>query len=222
MPLLAALIPVLVSAWGIQYVQDIQHWISQNPNASLLIVSLVSIFTMAMALIPTTIVAISAGFFFGWKAFLPLLICYPLAAILGRFLGLFWFRSFETQVSSKHQAWLDELSQQPFYLLVMSRLSPALPFAMSNILLGQISLSWSTYIWATLIGMLPRSLLSFWIGMQISDLMAYLESSQSVPLERWIVLGLLLLSSLALSILFGRIWRRLGKRKDDSEIEAQI
>ncbi|MEL6589684.1 MAG: VTT domain-containing protein, partial [Bacteroidota bacterium] len=100
-------------------------------------------------------------------------------------------------------------------LLVMARLSPALPFAMSNILLGQISLSWKTYIGATMLGMLPRSLLSFWIGMQISDLLGYLESSESVPLERWIVLGLLLVSSLALSILLGRIWRRLGKKQKD-------
>lgn len=213
--MLAALIPVIVSAWGIQYVPQIQDWISANPRSSLWIVSGISIFTMALAIIPTTIVAISAGFFFGWPAFIPLLFCYPLAAILGRYCGLFWFRTFETQLSERHQLWLDELSQNPFYLLVMARLSPALPFAMSNILLGQISLSWKTYIGATMLGMLPRSLLSFWIGMQISDLLGYLESSESVPLERWIVLGLLLVSSLALSILLGRIWRRLGKKQKD-------
>lgn len=213
--MLAALIPVLVSAWGVQYVSQVQDWIGVNPRSSLWIFSLLSIFAMALAIIPTTIVAISAGFFFGWSAFLPLLLCYPLAAIIGRYGGLFWFRSFETQLSERHQQWLDELSQNPFYLLVMARLSPALPFAMSNMLLGQISISWKTYIGATMLGMLPRSLLSFWIGMQISDLLTYLESSESVPLERWIVLGLLLISSIALSILFGRIWRRLGKRQDD-------
>ncbi|MEM6344546.1 MAG: VTT domain-containing protein [Bacteroidota bacterium] len=207
------LLPLTLSAFGFQYIKQLLLWIEQAPHWGLLVFSLLSVLTMAFALSPTTFVALLAGFLFPGEYFFSLLITYPIAALLGRFLGLHWFRFFQAELMGSNQTYQDflvQLAERPFWVLVLARLSPVLPFAMTNLLLGQVVMPWSTYLSATMIGMLPRTLLSFWVGTQVKDIVLYLESPQTLSLERWIVLALLLLSSLGLLLIIGRIFRRLG------------
>lgn len=167
---------------------------------------------MALALSPTTFVAIVAGFLFPWVYFYSLLITYPLAAVLGRLIGLKWFHYWQKDLlgsADKYQTFLAQLAERPFWVLVMARLSPALPFAMSNIVFGQVKIPWPTYLGATMLGMLPRTLLSFWVGSQIKDIFAYLQSPQSISWERWVVILLLLISSLGLFLILRRIFQGL-------------
>lgn len=212
LPILAAILPLSLSLIGFQYLEELLLWVNQEAVLGLLIFSAISVFSMALALTPTTFVALVAGFLFPWVYFPSLLLTYPLAAILGRSIGLVWFKYWQQDLvgaSPRYQAFLDQLAERPFVVLLMARLSPALPFAMTNLLLGQVKLSWKTYLIATMLGMLPRTILSFWVGTQINDIFSYLQSPEPLPFERWIVLALLLISSLALLLLLGRIWRRI-------------
>jgi len=198
---------------GFQYLDFLFQWIEKEPHWGLLAFSAVTILSMAFALTPTTFVALVAGFLFPWTYFGSLLLTYPLAAILGRQIGMVWFRYWRQDLLSsgkRYQDFLDQLAERPFWVLVMARLSPALPFAMTNLLLGQVRISWSNYLGATMLGMLPRTLLSFWIGSQVKDIFAYLQSPSPMSAERWIVLSLLLLSSLGLLLMMRRILRRMG------------
>ncbi|MFK7923382.1 MAG: TVP38/TMEM64 family protein [Bacteroidia bacterium] len=209
---MVAILPLGLSIIGFQYLEELLLWINREAILGLLIFSSVSIFSMALALTPTTFVALVAGFLFPWAYFPSLLLTYPLAAILGRTIGLAWFKYWKQDLvgaAPRYQAFLDQLAERPFVILLMARLSPALPFAMTNLVLGQVKLSWRTYLLATMLGMLPRTLLSFWVGSQVNDIFSYLQSPEPLASERWIVLALLLISSLTLLLLMGRIWRRI-------------
>ncbi|MEO1449074.1 MAG: VTT domain-containing protein [Bacteroidota bacterium] len=135
---------------------------------------------MGMALSPTTLVALASGFLWGWAGFPAMLIAYLLAAMLGRFAGLFlssqlFPRSWQSQ--TRVIRFIRRVEARPWQALIFARLSPALPFAMTNLVLGKMQIPLLTYVSATMIGMLPRSVVSFGIGVYATDIWGYLQGN---------------------------------------------
>jgi len=120
---------------------------------------------IGMALSPSTIVAILCGFYLGWGGWLPILISYPLAALLGLYLGKVINRIFQTPSFERIDVlnpYLENIKENQFLLIASLRLSPVLPFAMINLFLAKLSLNLWIYTLASMLGMLPRTFLFFW------------------------------------------------------------
>ncbi len=201
---LLAVIPIGFSSLGLWIWNEPILWLQMHPEQGIWYFSLCTILTMSFALTPTTFIAALAGFLFGWPGLGGLLLSYPLAAILGRGLGLVWFQKWGQLPLFQQERYVSfrrRLEERPFWVLVMARLSPVLPFAMTNVLLGQLRLSWPIYLLATVVGMLPRTLLSFFAGINIADIWDYWQSpSLDSSGQIWLAI-LFLISTLGLSLI---------------------
>lgn len=170
--------------------------------------------SMACALSPTTFVALASGFFFGWGGLWGILMSYPIAAMIGREIGKFLLRGNRKASWLNHQAFnaiFAQLGQQPFRLLVFMRLSPVLPFAMSNFLLAQVQIRNPIYLAGTMVGMLPRTIVALWLGTQVSTYLQLLTTndSEAHQFSTWLSALLLVISTIGLLFLIRKATKRL-------------
>lgn len=169
--------------------------------------------TMALGLSPTTLVATSAGYFFGWPAFIWVVASYLVAAILGRIIGVALNISITGSkkfVDEKADQFFSKMAHKPFLLLIFCRLSPVLTFALTNVALGRMRFRMATYTLATLIGMLPRTILVFYAGTQASEWNKAFESGQINHLRIAMVIGLLVISVIGIGLLARQALKRVA------------
>ena len=195
------LMPLLVSSsisyWIITHEQQISSFTAQNWTITFIL----ACFTMAFALTPTTFIALLSGFFLGWKAFLPLALSYWIASYIGykiaqkidggRFLKILAEKPKVGQV-------LDNLQQDEFKIILLARLSPILPFAVTNVLFSFAGTKIKNFLTAGFLGMLPRTILSIWIGTQAQEIKRLIEHPNEGNISQVLVLGLIFASLLGL------------------------
>ncbi|MEA5457933.1 VTT domain-containing protein [Arcicella sp. LKC2W] len=188
------LMPLLVSSsisyWVITHEQEIQAFTFQNWTIAFII----ACFTMAFALTPTTFIALLSGYFLGWKAFLPIAISYWIASFLGfktaqmidggRFLKILSEKPKVKQI-------LENLQKDEFKIILLARLSPVLPFAVTNVLFSFSGTKLRNFLTAGFLGMLPRTILSIWIGTQAQEIKKLIEHPSEGSLSQILILGLI-------------------------------
>ena len=172
-------------------------------------------FTMAFALTPTTVVAIATGYYFGWPGLPGMVLAYVLAAALGYELALRLdhgkLRGFLHHFP-KAGAVVDELQQQSWSLIVLTRLSPVLPFALMTFVLAMVQVPRRRFLLASVAGMLPRSLFFFWLGTKASDVLALLRNPEQGTASKVVLLGLVAASLFGLLYVFNRALQRVLRR----------
>ncbi|WP_245189433.1 TVP38/TMEM64 family protein [Lunatimonas salinarum] len=126
-----------------------------------------SALSMGLALIPTTFLAIISGYIWGWEAFAYLVVAYTIATAIGYRAG----RSVSAEMLDplldqypKVGKIIQAKQQQIGSLIFFIRISPAIPFAFSNILFSLLSTGMVRVLWFGLWGMLPRTTLAFSSG----------------------------------------------------------
>jgi uncharacterized membrane protein YdjX (TVP38/TMEM64 family) len=188
------LMPLLVSSsisyWVITHEREIHSFTFQN----WIIAFVIACFTMAFALTPTTFIALLSGYFLGWKAFLPIAITYWIASLIGfkvaqmidggRFLRILSEKPKVKQV-------LENLQKDEFKIILLARLSPVLPFAVTNVLFSFSGTKIRNFLTAGFLGMLPRTILSIWIGTQAQEIKRLIEHPSEGNLSQILILGLI-------------------------------
>lgn len=158
---------------------------------------LLSACTMALAITPSTFIALVSGYFLGWEGTLFMLAGYFLASAMGYKVGQLLDGGHllsNLQQQPKVRQFLEGLRLREWPLMVIVRLSPILPFSVMNLLMPALKIRFSTFLLAGFIGMLPRTLFSIWLGIQAKGLMALLQSSDETPLSAIFLILLTILS----------------------------
>ncbi len=178
----------LVSAWLLSHYEQLTLWLADQGSWPVLALSL----TMAFGLTPTTFVALLCGFFLGFASAGYLIVAYVLASAVGYGIGRFLDGGRLSQ-SLKHfpvaEKVAAELVDRPVLIVILMRLSPALPFCLMNLLLAALNVRVSLYLLAGSVGMLPRTLLSLWVGSQSRTIVALLEGGASSTELFWAIGG---------------------------------
>ena len=188
------LMPLLVSSsisyWVITHEQEIQNFTFQNWTIAFIF----ACFTMAFALTPTTFIALLSGYFLGWQAFIPVAITYWIASFLGykaaqmidggRFLRIL-------SEKPKVKKILENLQKDEFKIILLARLSPVLPFAVTNLLFSFSGTKLRNFLTAGFLGMLPRTILSIWIGTQAQEIKRLIEHPSEGNISKFLILGLI-------------------------------
>ena len=173
-----------------------------------ILLTLILALLVGLAFLPTTFTALASGFFWGWTAFPHLVIAYLLANVLGYSLGKWLNADFQTLLYARHPSLQEEIERrtdQPAGLVFFVRISPVIPFAISNFLFASLGIPLSKIIRFGLPGMLPRTILAFASGMAGQS---FLDAQASLKDPHdWLVLGLLLVGSI-----WG-IWHFWNKKK---------
>jgi uncharacterized membrane protein YdjX (TVP38/TMEM64 family) len=156
-------------------------WFGQDLASAAAFLGL-GVFAAAVCLLPTHATSLVAGFVFGagGGAALALLVV-ALAALLGyALLGRLAGASLRTAVLDSprarlvHDALLGRGALRAGWLIALLRLSPMLPFAATNLLLGALGVRVGTFFVSSLVGITPRAVAMALVGaeMQSFDLAA--------------------------------------------------
>lgn len=150
---------------------------------------------MGLALLPTTLIALASGFYFGWASLPFLILGYSLASILGYGLGKVTNMGLTEKLFKKNpkfHAALESRKEKEGSLVFFVRISPIVPFAVSNFLFANLNIK----LWKVLVygipGMLTRTVLAFAAGVAASSYIAAKES-MNTPLQWGIGLALLVI-----------------------------
>lgn len=166
---------------------------------------------VGLAFLPTTFTALASGFFWGWAIFPHLVIAYLLANVLGYSLGKWLNADFRTILYARQPSLQEEIEKRiehPAGLVFFVRISPVIPFAISNFLFASLGIPLSKIIRFGLPGMLPRTILAFASGMAAQS---FLDAQASLKDPHdWLILGLLLVGSV-----WG-IWYFWNKKKTEA------
>lgn len=167
--------------------------------------------TMAFALTPTTFVALLSGYFLGWEAMIPVCASYWLASWIGYVMaakidGGRLLNALEERKGVKEL--LQNLQKQEFKIILLARLSPVLPFAVSNLLFSCSGAKLKNFLTAGFIGMLPRTLLSIWVGTQAKEIKALVEHPSEGAIAQ---VAIILMIGVSLYGLFRVVRKAIGE-----------
>jgi uncharacterized membrane protein YdjX (TVP38/TMEM64 family) len=212
--LLVAL-PVLGSSSLTYALYRNQELLQQLSLAQTLVYFLAIAFTMAFALTPTTFVALITGFYFGWVGLPGMVVAYALAALVGYQLAstldhgrmLSFLRHFP-----KADAVMRELKNESWQLIVLTRISPVLPFALMTFVLAVMRIDRRKFLLASVVGMLPRSLFFYWLGTKAQDVISLVNDPDTGTAGKLLVIGLIAVSIFGLYYLFNRALKRALSR----------
>jgi uncharacterized membrane protein YdjX (TVP38/TMEM64 family) len=139
----------------------------------------ITIFTMAFALTPTTIIAIISGYFLGFSAIIPLVVSYSLASIIGFILSKPLGSNFQSLIRNSYpklDSFIHRMSDKsPIRFVIFSRISPVLPFAVMNLVLPFVGIKFKPFFWGGIVGMLPRTILAIAVGKLAKDIYSLVE-----------------------------------------------
>jgi uncharacterized membrane protein YdjX (TVP38/TMEM64 family) len=154
-------------------------------------------------LVPGAVMTIAGGLAFGtaWGSLYSLIggdAGALIAFAAGRFLG----KSFVEQiVGERFQSMLQKIAKHGFQIIFYLRMVPVIPYNALNLLAGASPIAFRDYFWATMIGMVPGTIL-----------FAFLGDALWHPLSARFLLALLLIAA---SVGCGEIYRRWSRVKLD-------
>jgi uncharacterized membrane protein YdjX (TVP38/TMEM64 family) len=161
---------------------------------------------LGLAFLPTTLTALASGYFFGWVGFPSLFIGYLLANVIGYSFGKLLNADFLPLLSAQKPELKEEIESRikhPERLVFFIRISPVIPFAISNFLFASLKIELKKVMLYGIPGMLPRTLIAFGTGLLANSFMDA-KNAMNNPVQ-WITLVLLLLVS------FWGLYRNLKK-----------
>ena len=192
MPLLTS---SLLTAWAVGYEEvwaalSLTEWI---------FITLALALAAAFALTPPTFLALVYGYFLGWVG-LPLLFLLNLGAIaIVFFVGKKLIPpSFLPQIQAVYPAaskLLLRFHEDPIRLIFFTKLSPALPFAITNLVFTLAGARLPQMLLGGALGMIPRTMLAMWIGTQAKEIKYLLEHPNEGIGSKLLIVALVFLST---------------------------
>ncbi|KAA5542052.1 VTT domain-containing protein [Adhaeribacter rhizoryzae] len=213
---LLVIVPVSVSSTLAVLLYKYQDLLLNLTVSQIILYFLVVSLTMAFALTPTTFIALLTGFYLGWAGFPGVVISYALASLIGYQLAqiidqgklLKFVNHFE-----KAAAVMEELKHQSWSLIILTRISPVLPFALMTFILAMMKVNKRKFLLASIVGMLPRTLFFFWLGTQAQDIILLLQDSDTGTSGKLLVIALIAISVFGLYYLFNRALKKALSRQ---------
>jgi uncharacterized membrane protein YdjX (TVP38/TMEM64 family) len=194
------------------WLRSFNDWVSHMGVAGIFI--FIAVYAAATVLLaPGLILTIGAGFAFGlWKGFLAVSAGATLGAALAFLVARFIARDkIEAMAkgNDKFRKIDNAIGKQGAKLIFLLRLSPVIPFNLSNYLYGLTSVKFWPYVLASWIGMMPGTLLYVYLG---TIGRVGLEASkggerQHSPLE-YLFLGVGLIATIVVTVIVTGIAKR--------------
>ena len=219
--LLLVVVPVLVSSTLAYYLFQYQNTLQNLSLIQTILYFLLVSFTMAFALTPTTFVALVTGFYFGWPGFAGVVVSYGVASLIGYRMAqlidqgkmLSFLNRFE-----KVSVVMQELREQSWSLIILTRISPVLPFAFMTFVLSLMRVDIKKFLLASMLGMLPRTLFFFWVGTQAQNIMNLITNPDTGDQGKILVISLIIISVFGLYYIFDKALKKALSRNKSLKI----
>lgn len=200
--------PLLSTSILAFYVLQYEEVLVTLSRADWLLISLVFTVTSALALSPPTFLAIIHGYFIGFEA-LPYQFLINMGAIFlvniivrrldnNRFAGIL-------SKNPKVDTLLKGIKREELKIIFFAKLSPVLPFAMTNFVFAISGAKLRNVLLGGFLGMIPRTILAVWTGSQAKEIKTLIEHPNQGLLQQVFILILLVVSIVGLSMVFKNI-----------------
>lgn len=165
--------------------------------------------------LPGSILTIGAGYVFGIRVgIITVSIGSTLGAVAAFLLARTLMRGWVVRAmaaNSRFQALDKAVGEQGFKIVLLTRLSPVLPFNLLNFAFGVTKVSLRDYMLASWIGMLPGAILYIYVGSAMKSLAELTTGKRHWTVQEQVLFGLGLAVTAVLSIVFARLARRALK-----------
>lgn len=204
---------LLVGLWYWLPVQDYLRaavdWIDSRGPISILVFFFVYV-ACALVGVPRTLFNISAGFLFSFPIAVGAVLVaagttYTLSFLIARNFAREWVQ----QRIAKYpyaECLLEMVNEEGFKIVSLIRLNPLLPAIITGYGLGTTSISFKTYITASMLGAIPVALTNVYVGWAGGRAMLHDNGGPTVA-EQWLLYG-----GIAVSIIFVGVMYIYGKR----------
>jgi uncharacterized membrane protein YdjX (TVP38/TMEM64 family) len=162
--------------------------------------------------LPGSLLTIGAGFIFGPLVGIPTV---SIGSTLGAGAAFLLSRSLLRDWVSRAVAQRTEIvalekavAQEGFKIVLLTRLSPILPFNLLNFALGLTTVSFRDYLVASWIGMLPGAFLYIYVGTTIKSIADLSSGRTAVKSSHTVLLVAGLVATLLVVVLLARIARQ--------------
>jgi uncharacterized membrane protein YdjX (TVP38/TMEM64 family) len=166
-------------------------------------------FASTFSIISTTLLSIACGYLFGWIAFPILLTMFTVSSLIGYFLSsVFDQQTIMSWIGANEVAFnfIEKLKKRANFMVFVMRVTPILPFTVTNVLCSYLSVPLKNYIGMSIVGIGARLGIAVYTGTQISSIV----SMEDDPVYKFQKIGLLLGSL----VLFGILYYLVMKEKD--------
>lgn len=176
----------------------------------------------ALLLVPGSVLTIAAGGIFGlWLGTAVVSIASTTSAALALLIARFVARKRVEQwaeQSDKFRAMDNAISEGGWKIVAMLRLSPAIPFNIQNYFYGLTSIGFWRCVLTSWVSMLPGTFLFVYVGhLGATTLDAAADQDQSLSNGRWIMLGLGLAATVAVTVYITWLARKQLKKQTNVE-----
>jgi uncharacterized membrane protein YdjX (TVP38/TMEM64 family) len=203
------LMPIIGLTVFIGVIFNVSPWLQKNKVEGVFAFVIAVSVLAGLAILPTNVVGMVSGWAFNFQ--LGLL---AMLGAIGGALAINYFVSkrlagenFQNVIEEKpklnavHKALLKESFSKTLLIIVLLRLSPAVPFAATNFMISASGVSMKTFLLGTLIGYLPRTSATVFVGSSLTTL------NFNQPQESWmIILGII--ATLVATIVIGIFSKR--------------
>jgi uncharacterized membrane protein YdjX (TVP38/TMEM64 family) len=166
----------------------------------------------AVLLVPGALLTLGAGFAYGVGVGLVAVSAgSTLAACVAFLLGRTLLREAVEAKLANHPRFraLDRaVAREGFKIVLLTRLTPVLPYTFLNYTYGLTSVSLRDYALASWIGMLPGTLMYIYVGSALKSLAELATGSRTRGPAEWTLFALGLVATVAVSVLVTRLARR--------------
>ncbi|WP_337043382.1 TVP38/TMEM64 family protein [Emticicia sp. 17c] len=183
----------IITFWVITHETEIGSFTQQT----WVLITVICCLTSALAITPPTFLALIFGYFLGWQAVLPLLALNMGAIFLVNFvtrrLDKDRFRNYLAE-NKKVNEILTNIKEQELKIIFFAKLSPVLPFALTNFVFALSGAKLKNILLGGFLGMIPRTLLAVWTGFQAKEIRRLLENPNEGNVQKILLIVLLLAS----------------------------
>ncbi len=163
---------------------------------------------MFLAIVPSSLAALSVAVRWGWDGFLPYLAIMTLCATLF-FLAVrrYAARSVRDRIEAhpKLAPFVHALDKRAFILLFAIRLAPVLVYSWTNALFAISRLSLGRYVLGTILGAIPRVVAGFAAGQAGLSIFQEFRDGNAPGWTAWLVLGAAV-AFIAILGIVGKAW----------------
>lgn len=195
--LVLSALPLLMSSYITYYAVMHEAQIALFTPLQWVLATIVCTLCCTFALMLPTPLALVFGYFLGWNAVAPLFIINMVAIILVNIV----VKSLDQdrvrrliEKNPKAATVLHRIRDRELQFIFFAKLSPALPFSLTNMVFSLSGASLRNILLGGFLGMVPRTLLAIWTGAQAHHIRTLLDNPNEGSRTQIIVIGLLIVS----------------------------
>lgn len=190
-------LPVLTSSYITYYAVMHETQLTAFTFSQWVLATMVCSLGCAFALMLPTPLALIFGYFLGWRATGPLFVINMAAILLVNLVvrQLDHDRVRRTiEQNPKAANVLHRIRDRELLVIFFAKLSPALPFSLTNMVFSLSGASLRNILLGGFLGMVPRTLLAIWSGAEAHHIRTLLDNPNEGSHTQIIVIGLLIVS----------------------------